>query len=305
MKKNFILPLLIALAFVGLDTTPANASFISNYKAKVTLNREIKNARKDVKDVFVKQDLYTNSHDLKKLEELYSNNFANSDGIKKELYFKLIKDTWLSYPEISYNTIIRDIQIDGDYATVQTYEMALATTHEQDENLDAYGELRSVASSIYHLKKYGEKWLIFSEQILSEQSQLKYGDARFTKMELSAPQLIHANDEYTALLMIDLDKNENAIASIDKQLITYPLEKPKEAFRNLSERNELERIFKGNNNNIHEYATASVGISRIEPYEGKLSKVYISGIAFLITRINVIPENKLIKNEDNNAQEVK
>ena len=115
--------------------------------------------------------------------------FVNNDGFDKKLYFKLIKDTWETYPEIQYDTLIRDIQIDGDYASVQTYETALAVTHEQSEKVDAYGELRSNANSIYYLKKSGKKWQIVSEQVLSEKSQLKYGDARFIKMDLNAPRV--------------------------------------------------------------------------------------------------------------------
>ena len=306
MKKIFILPVILTLALANTFAEPVQAGFIDNYRAKVSQAREFKNARNEVKDLFVKQDEYTNNHELDKLSSLYAKSFINADGFAKKIYFKLIKDTWETYPDIIYKTEIRDIRIDGVFATVQTYETALATTHEQSDTVDAYGELRSEANSLYYLQKFGNKWQITAEQVLDEKSQLKYGDARFIKMDLSAPKIVNAGDEYTASLDIDLLEGENAIASIENQEIIHPVGKPKETFRNITEQNELERVFKANLKNINEYATASVGIAKTEPYDETHSKVYVTGIAFLMTRINVIPENKFIVIEDDkNAQETK
>ena len=125
------------------------AGFIGTYKAKISETRELKNTQNEIKDIFVKQDNFTNSHNLDKLSDLYAESFMNNDGFDKKLYFKLIKDTWETYPEIQYDTVIRDIQIDGDYASVQTFETALAVTHEQSEKVDAYVELRSL--SLIHI----------------------------------------------------------------------------------------------------------------------------------------------------------
>ena len=306
MKKIIILPVILTLALANIFAEPANAGFIDDYKAKVSQSRELKNARNEVKDVFIKQDEYTNNHELDKLSSLYAKSFINADGFAKKIYFKLIKDTWETYPDIIYKTEIRDIRIDGVFATVQTYETALATTHEQSDTVDAYGELRSEANSLYYLQKFGNKWQITAEQVLDEKSQLKYGDARFIKMDLSAPKIVNAGDEYTASLDIDLLEGENAIASIENQEIIHPVGKPKETFRNITEQNELERVFKANVKNINEYATASVGIAKTEPYDENHSKVYVTGIAFLMTRVNVIPQNKFITPEDDkNAQETK
>ncbi len=305
MKKRFILTLIFSLALAGLQTEPAQAGFVGSYKARISANREFKNTQQEIKEIFVKQDKFTNAHDLDKLSDLYDESFVNNDGFDKKLYFKLIKDTWETYPEIQYDTVIRDIQIDGDYASVQTFETALAVTHEQSEKVDAYGELRSNANSIYYLKKSGKKWQIVSEQVLSEKSQLKYGDARFIKMDLNAPRVINAGEEYSAELSIALADDESGIASIDKQLVIHPLDKPEEAFRAIGADSELERIFTANKKNINEYATASIGIAKSEPYDENHSKVYMSGIAFLMSRVNVIPQNNFIKEEDENAQKTK
>ncbi len=305
MKKIFILPLILTLALANAFAQPANAGFVRNFKTKISVNREIKTTRDALKDVFKKQDEYTNNHELEKLSSLYSDKFINSDGFDKKIYFKLIEDTWETYPDITYTTEIRDIRINGNFAVVQTYETAYATTHEVSDTIDAYGELSSTANSMYYLQKAGSQWVIFAEQVLDEKSQLRYGDARFVKMDLNAPKIVHAGDEYSASLNIQLDDDETAVASIDTQEIIHPVGKPDEAFRNLSNQNQLERVFKANTKNINEYATASIGIAKAEPYDEQYSKVYVSGIAFLMTRINVIPANKFITLEEDNAPKTK
>lgn len=302
MKKRLILPLIISLAIASTQAEPAQAGFLNTYKVQISKNKELKNTRAQIKEVFELQDQYTNSHNLDKLSELYADDFFNSDGFDKKLYFKLIKDTWETYSDIAYGTIIRDIQIDGNFATVQTFETALATTQEQSEAFDAFGELKSTVNSIYYLEKSGNKWLIKAEQVLNEKSQLRYGDARFIKMNLKAPSMVNSGDEYSAFLEMELDDNQNAIASIETQEIVHPLPKPEERFRELSEHNELERIFKANSKNINEYATASIGIAKTVPYDETSSRVYVSGIAFLMTRVNVVPKNKYYKFEEDNAQ---
>lgn len=297
--KRVILPLILSLVFSSIQL-PSEAGFISEYRAGVSQNREIRNTRDSIKNVLVRQDKYTNDHDIEKLSELYADNFVNSDGFGKKVYFELIKKTWDTYPSIIYETQIQSIRVNGDFASVQAYETSSATTLEQTENIEAYGELRSSANTIYYLKKTGEKWLIVAEDILSEKSQLKYGDARFIRMNLKAPEIISAGDEYTAILDMELTDDESAVATIDRQQIIHPLKEADEAFRQLSDENVLERVFVANRLNINEYATASIGIAKAEAYDKTRTRVYLSGVAFLMTRVNVIPENKYITVEENN-----
>lgn len=303
--RRILLPFILSIAFTINLSAPVQAGFIALKKAQISQNREIKNTRAEIKEVFTKQLEYTNNKKIDKLSELYAENFVNTDGFNKKVYFKLIKETWESYPDIFYGTTIRDIQFDGNYATIQTFETALATTHEKTDAVDAFGELTSFANSIYYLQRFGDKWQIVSEQVLSEKSALRYGDARFIKMDLDVPAIVNAGSSYTASLNMDLSEDENAIASIDRQIIIHPTQKAEENFRNLSEEHSLERMFYSNKNNVNEYAIASVGIAKSETYEKTKVRLYVSGIAFLMTRVNIIPENKFITLEDENAKKDK
>jgi len=300
--KRFILPLILSLALLNVLPSPSEAGIVSEFRAKISQDYQIKSTRESIKEVLDRQDKYTNDHDIEKLSRLYADNFVNSDGFNKKVYFDLIKQTWDTYPSITYETKIQSIRFDGDYASVQAYETARAETMEQTEKIEAYGELRSSANTIYYLKKCGDKWLITAEDVLSEKSQLKYGDARFIKMDLKAPEIVNAGQEYTALLDMELTDEESAVATIDRQQIIHPLKEAEEAFRQLSDENMLERVFSANKLNINEYATASIGIAKAETYDKTKTRVYLSGIAFLMTRVNVIPENKYITIEEKDAQ---
>ena len=61
----------------------------------------------------------------------------------------------------------------------------------------------------------------------------------------------------------------------------------------------MERVFHSNSENVNEYTVASVGITRAEPtYTPDEVRVYMGGLAFIMTRVNVVPKNKFVKIED-------
>ena len=277
---------------------PGQANILTTQKARIEQNRINRATYNDIKKVIDQQSAYTNKYDLKGLASLYANNFVNSDGFNKDVYFKLIEETWKTYPDITYKTEIKNIEFSDNYATVFTNEVAIATSQEEIGDLTAIGELYSTSQCVYYLEKQGAKWLINSEKIIEETSTLKYGDARYINIELNAPKQIGANKDYTTTLKVDAPKDSIVIASINKENIVYPQTKSDDAFRKMPDDNILERVFLSNKDNVNEYAVASIGITRAENYTDNQIRVYMGGLAFIMTRINVIPENKFIKLED-------
>ncbi len=294
MKKISVL-LFAALLLAGNAYMPSEAGVFAAQKARIEQNKINKATYKAVKNVIDKQSVYTNKYDLEGLKSLYSQDFVNSDGFTKDIYFKLVEDTWKTYPDIVYYTDIKNIQFSDNYASVLVEESAVATSHDDIGDIVAIGELYSTSKCIYYLEKQGNKWLISSEKILEETSSLKYGDARYINMELNAPQQIGAGKSYTATLKVDSPVDSVVVASINKENIVYPQEKNEEAFRKMPDDNILERFFLSNNKNVNEYAVASVGITRAENYSPDKVRVYMGGLAFIMTRVNVIPENKYLK----------
>lgn len=298
MKKKLSVLLITTLLFSIASTLPGQANILTTQKARIEQNRINRATYNDIKKVIDQQSAYTNKYDLKGLASLYANNFVNSDGFNKDVYFKLIEETWKTYPDITYKTEIKNIEFSDNYATVFTNEVAIATSQEEIGDLTAIGELYSTSQCVYYLEKQGAKWLINSEKIIEETSTLKYGDARYINIELNAPKQIGANKDYTTTLKVDAPKDSIVIASINKENIVYPQTKSDDAFRKMPDDNILERVFLSNKDNVNEYAVASIGITRAENYTDNQIRVYMGGLAFIMTRINVIPENKFIKLED-------
>ena len=298
MKKKLSVLLITALLFSIASTLPGQANILTTQKARIEQNRINRATYNDIKKVIDQQSAYTNKYDLKGLATLYAKDFVNSDGFNKDVYFKLIEETWKTYPDITYKTEIKNIEFSDNYATVFTNEVAIATSQEEIGDLTAIGELYSTSQCVYYLEKQGAKWLINSEKIIEETSTLKYGDARYINIELNAPKQIGANKDYTTTLKVDAPKDSIVIASINKENIVYPQTKSDDAFRKMPDDNILERVFLSNKDNVNEYAVASIGITRAENYTDNQIRVYMGGLAFIMTRINVIPENKFIKLED-------
>lgn len=305
IMKKFIVSLILCAAFCVNYNEPSYAGPIADFKLRIENSRSEKQTIQDIKALFDLQTQYTNKYDLKKLATLYADNYVDNDGYTKKVYFKLIQETWDTYPDITYKTEIQDIKVNGDYAVVQTLETAFATDDEDSDLIAAKGELYSTATCVYHLKRLNEKWLISAEQVVEERSTLKYGDARFVKMELNAPSLIGAGEEYTAELKVDLPKDQIVIASINKERIVQPVKKDTEVFKRLPEEQILERVFTANTDNINEYAVASVGITRSEKVNDEFVKVYMNGLAFIITRVNVVPKNNFVEIEDTDVEKAK
>ena len=300
MKKIYVLLVIALFMNFGIQM-PSDAGIIAKQKAKIEQKRNYKSTLRDIKNVILTQDKLANKYDYDGLYKLYSDNFVNSDGFNKEVYFKLIKETWEVYPDISYTTEIKNIEFNDNYATVFVKEVAVAAPKEEIGGYSTVGELHSVSKCVYHLERYGNNWLISSEKIIEETSTLKYGEARYVDFELDTPKQIGSDKYYTVKLKVDLPKDTVAVASISNEKIIYPQTKSEDAFRRLTGDN-FERVFKSNSDNINEYAVASVGLTHTENYDEEHVKVYMSGLGFIMTRINVIPENKYIKSEAKNEQ---
>ncbi len=300
MKRVLLTAILISL-IISLNA-PAQAGFLSRKKTAVQQTRIEKNIYRDIENLFAKQDDFAKKYDLEGLKAIYGDNFINNDGYNKELYFGFVKDTWESYPDITYKTEIKSIKLNGEYATVETYETAVATTRDDAALPGAIGELHSSSNCIYHLEKVFDKWLITGEHVLDETSTLKYGDARYVKMALDSPAMVSAGQSYNANLKVDLPPGVIVIASINQEKIADPSVKPEEKYRRLPDDQTLSRIFSANTDNLNEYNIASVGITHTEAVSDTRFRVYMNGLAFVMTRVNVVPKNNFAKPEETNEQ---
>lgn len=298
MKKVIISLFLLSCLIPALNSS-AEASLISDKNYRIELQREYKKDVTSIKKLFKNHNYYANNHDLKNLEPLYADNYINNDGFDKNIYFKSIKSTWDSCKDLTYSTKILSIDINGNNADVNVIEKASGTITEHIGDIPLAGEIHSTAKGIYHMSKINGNWYISGETGLDEESSLLYGDARFMNIELQAPNIAAAGEDYTVSLKIDADEDTFIIGSIEQDPVTYPTKTPENKMRALNSHTQtLERIIVANSNNINEYAVASIAISKVKNLNDENFKIYMAGLACIMKRVNVIPKNNFIKVED-------
>lgn len=276
--KRFIYILLVLLF--------ANANCVSaatNTKAEL----------KAVKEVLKTQIQSANKYDYPAFVKHFAPQYINSDGFALDIYSKLVEDTWNSYSNIQYAQQIKNITIDGKDAIAEVIETANAQVESQ---YNLKGDLKSIANNIYFLRKTADGWKIVSDVILTEDTYLSFGEMVNHSPTLTVPYQTLANQNYTATLEYSIPKDTIAIASLNQEKITYPQENAKENYRKLPEDGILERFFTANNDNTNEYIIASVGLTR-PVFDNKDLQINVTGIAYIIKRVNVVPENKFINRE--------
>lgn len=294
MKK---ISLILILALLLSVQIPSEAGFLTEQKVKIEQQKLNKARNAEIKALFGEMIKQANKHCLVGLQSVYSKDFVNSDGFNYDIYMKMVEDTWETYPDITYSTQINNIEFTDNYARVLVTETAVSAPKEQIGDFETVGELYSTAKCIYHLQKHGEIWLIESEDVLEETSTLKYGGARYVNVKLDTPKQIGAGKYYTTTLKIDVPHGVDAVASISREKIVYPQTKTEDNFRRVSNDNILERVFMSNQENVNEYAIASVGLAQAQE-QGENINIHMRGLAFIMTRVNVIPENKFVNIED-------
>lgn len=302
MKKIVLLSILSALIIPMTFAPQAQASLISDRSYRVEQNKENKQAIKQIKNLFEVHNNFANKHDIKSLENLYADNYINNDGFNKKAYFKSIEVTWKACKDLTYSTKIKSISVNGDNASVQVVETANGTIYDTLDFMPVSGEIHSTSTGIYHLTKINDRWFISGETSMTDESSLLYGDARFMNIEIQAPEQVSSGETYTATVKIDLDEKDNnstfIVGSIDHDPVSYPASTPKTELRALPQSQILERLIKANSDNVNEYAIASLAISKAKNVDNSHFQVYMSGLACIMKRVNVVPKNNLIKLED-------
>ena len=270
-------------------------------------------SKKEIANVFKKIDTYTEKQDLKKLKELYDDNFINNDGFDKDVYFKAVKTAFDNYRYTSVNTEIKNVAVFDNYA------IALVTENSEGETLkngeSDQGLIISSADIYYYLTRDGRKWKISSANVMDEKCSLLYGEAKNVYFSLNIPLQVKAGSEYTSSLTFQPMKTHIVMAALSNEPITFPTQGlKKESYKTVKNDGVLERILTANKDKYNEYAVASIGITEPELNGTKIT-VKLVATAYVIRRVNVLstkPQKietpkpkKLNINDDNLSEHVK
>ncbi len=298
--KKYILALLFTITL--LSTTPAFALTNETFNSIGFHKRAEAAPAEQIKKIFSNYEKYSNNHDLQNLLNLHDETYRSSDGYDKKRLKDLAIESWKEYPDVKYSVKILSIDVDIDNATVMTQEKLSGISTASVEYVKGNGYIDSESTSIYYLKRFSNEWRIVSDFVITEKTSMRYGIARFIPMSIDAPAIVGPNEEYTAILKVNVPKSYLALISINNEPITYPVERSKEVFRSLKNDGIQERILISNNGTKNENAIASIGIARPNIKNNNIN-VNIVGIAFLSSRVNVIKHK--IESEPENAADKK
>ena len=109
MKKKVCLLIITLFLFTAI---PAKAVEIKDLLSRIGFNMALqKDDKAEITKVIEKQQKYAKKKNLEKLKKLYSEDYANYDGISLDEYLESIKKTWERYSKLTYTTNINSIEI--------------------------------------------------------------------------------------------------------------------------------------------------------------------------------------------------
>jgi hypothetical protein len=237
--------------------------------------------RKELEKLLADIEGQWNSHSLDGVMAYYSDDYVNNDGLDKKAVSALTQHFWRTYPDAKSTSNVKEIRIDGPYATVESRDIAVGTTAREMPGIGTSGELQSVSEGQLYLKRTGESWKITGDRIDYEKVKLAFGLAKDLQADFSAPEQVRSGRQYTARLNLDLSEGLTAVGSITSQPLQYPQTPPSDIWRPL-EGTTLERVLAANNKNRNELLMATVGVTNA-------SHSSLAGLAFLTRRLNVVP----------------
>ncbi len=310
MKKNFIIftALFTALLFnLNAYAIESVDEDFETYPVYNFLNKE-KDDKTQIKDLLYNLNKYSNTHEIDKIKQFYSKDYISYDGFDLDAYIAAIKETFETYPDISYKSKIKSINVFDGWASAELTDTSIsekqALTQAIVNNKPVFdrkidGVMESECNYVIYLKKIRGRWQIYSDNIISESTSIKYGNARELKMGIVSPPVIKEGEEYCISLNIENKPEEYImLASLSAEEIKYPPATPKDIFRKFPSQGPLERIVRANKNGVNEYSLASVGITEISLNEEKTAINYeMSGIAFLMKRVNVYTNKNVTDKE--------
>lgn len=315
MNKKYIFVLILALMFsfsvsdrayaagvmpqkdanvsITVQADEENSDEVELIKRFSLKNKLKKSPESQIKDFFKRYNRYSAKNRIDKLKELYTENYVNNDGFNKKTVFEMMDMASTAYKNVKYNTEIESIEVDGNYAVVRAKETATGETEKVFEKVNDTGTINSELRFVDYMKKEGNNWKISATEVIYEKVVLAYGEAKSLPVNISAPDCVPAGDNYDVAVRTTAPDHAFLVASIANDRIVFPQEQGKDVYRAIK-KDELARILTANKTNNNEYATVSIALTRaqVEPESVVLN---MTGIAFIMKRVNVIPINENIK----------
>ncbi len=269
-----------------------------------TLEYMLNSEKKDAYFFMKNYDKAVQKYELEKVKDFFDDQYKSSDGFSSNDILSMIKKTRQAFPDMKYKSKINDISIYDDVVVVQITDVSKAKVYPSiDSNVkkslakrlkkEKMGVLDGSSSFVVYLRKMPNgSFKIISDTTMMEQTSLKYGVARKIKMDFKTPVFVQNGKQYDIALTIDKPEDIVALASLSREEIKYPPVESKEKYRKIPVEGPLERYVKANDKNLNEYATASVGFTKVSVNEEKTkARIEMLGMAYIVKRINMEKAN--------------
>jgi ketosteroid isomerase-like protein len=259
------------------ETLPANTEFSLDQDDK-----ERQTDRADIEKILNNIEDQWNAHNLDTVMDYYSEDYINNDGLDKKAVTALTQDFWKTYPDAKSFSKVKQIRIEGNFATVESRDMATGSTAKEIAGIPNKGDLKSISEGQLYMKKLGHDWKIIGDRIDYEKVRVAFGIAKTLKTTFSAPEQVKSGRQYSAKLEVDLPANVMAYGEITSEPLEYPQVQPKDAYKQI-DGPVLERLLPANTSNHNELLMATLAVTN----PGHAS---LLGLEFLTRRLNVVPE---------------
>ncbi len=279
---------MLAAPVLALETSPA----ITLGSQDFTLDsddKEHEKEKKEIENTLSNIETLWNAHNLDGVMSNYSDDYVNNDGLDKKAVTTLTQDFWKTYPDAKSVSKTKQVRIEGNFATIESRDMAVGTTSKEMPGMSSKGELQSLSEGQLYLKKIGNAWKIVGDRIDYEKVKVAFGLAKQLNAVFTAPEQVKAGKQYSAKLEVSLPPGLFAVGSITSQPLRFPQPSPTDSPRPL-EAPALERVMSANNENRNELLTATVILTNP-------MRTSVMGVSFLTRRMNVIAEPVPVKDE--------
>ncbi|MBP9092352.1 nuclear transport factor 2 family protein [bacterium] len=272
----------------ALETSPAITLGSQDFTLDSD-NKEHEKERKEIENTLSNIETLWNAHNLDGVMANYSDDYVNNDGLDKKAVTTLTQDFWKTYPDAKSVSKTKHVRIEGNFATIESRDMAVGTTSKEMPGMSSKGELQSLSEGQLYLKKIGSTWKIVGDRIDYEKVKVAFGLAKQLNAVFTAPEQVKAGKQYSAKLEVSLPPGLFAVGSITSQPLRFPQPSPSDSPRPL-EAPALERVMSANNENRNELLTATVILTNP-------MRTSVMGVSFLTRRMNVIAEPLQNKDE--------
>jgi ketosteroid isomerase-like protein len=262
----------------AVETLPANTEFSLDQEDK---DKDRQTERTEIEKILNNIEEQWNAHNLETVMDFYADDYVNNDGLDKKAVSALTQDFWKTYPDAKSFSKVKQIRIEGNFATIESRDMASGSTAKEVAGIPNKGDLKSISEGQLYMKKVGTNWRIIGDRIDYEKVRVSFGMAKNLKATFSAPEQVKSGRQFSAKLEVDLPSNVTAVGSITSQPLEYPQAQPPDVWKPI-DGPVLERILPANSANRNELLMATIGITN--PGHNSLL-----GLEFLTRRLNVVP----------------